>query len=140
VTISTLVDSNVLIDMLGPDDLPFRAWSVSALEACYEAGTIVLSAVVWSEIAHPSFTEEDLIDAFAWVRPRREDFPFRAAYRAGLAQAIYRQRGGQRQRTLPDFLIGAHALVGGYRLLTRDPVRYRGYFPGLDIVAPDTHP
>jgi hypothetical protein len=30
--------------------------------------------------------------------------------------------------------------VAGHRLLTRDPKRYRGYFPGLEIIAPDTHP
>ncbi|CAG1009401.1 MAG: type II toxin-antitoxin system VapC family toxin [Rhizobiaceae bacterium] len=139
-TISTMVDSNVLIDILGPETLPSRAWSVSALEACYEAGAIVLSAVVWSELAHPEFAEADMAQAFAWLKPRREDFPFRAAYRAGLVHGRYRQRGGQRQRILPDFLIGAHALVGGHRLLTRDAARYRSYFPDLEIVSPETHP
>ena len=136
---STLVDSNVLIDILGPDDLPSRAWSVSALETCYESGAIVISAVVWSELAHPDLAEADMSEAFAWLQPRKEEFPFRAAYRAGLAHAQYRQRGGLRQRTLPDFLIGAHALVAGHRLLTRDSARYRSYFPDLDIVSPDTH-
>lgn len=139
-TISTMVDSNVLIDILGPATLPSREWSVSALEACYEAGAIVFSAVVWSELAHPQFAEAEMAEAFAWLKPRREDFPFRAAYRAGLAHGLYRQRGGERQRTLPDFLIGAHALAGGHRLLTRDPARYRSYFPELDMVSPDTHP
>ena len=50
---------------------------------------------------------------------------------------IYRQRGEQRTSTLPDFLIGAHARVAGYRLLTREPARFRTYFTGLDLIAPN---
>ncbi len=37
---------------------------------------------------------------------------------------------------MPDFYIGAHAAVTGYRLLTRDVRRYWTYFPTIDIIAP----
>jgi len=37
---------------------------------------------------------------------------------------------------MPDFYIGAHAAVEDLTLLTRDPARYRSYFPRLRIVAP----
>ncbi len=59
---------------------------------------------------------------------------------AGYAHRKYRKSGGGRDRVLADFLIGAHASTKGYRILTRDPRRYRTYFPTLDIIAPDTHP
>jgi predicted nucleic acid-binding protein len=39
---------------------------------------------------------------------------------------------------MPDFYIGAHAAVAGYRLLTRDVQRYRTYFQAIDIIAPTT--
>ena len=47
------------------------------------------------------------------------------------------RRGGLRRSPLPDFFIGAHAAVRGYELLTRDPVRYRTYFPRLKLIAPN---
>ena len=65
---------------------------------------------------------------------------FANAFLAGRAFNLYRQRGGSKERTLPDFFIGAHAAVRGYTVLTRDPAGYRTYFPDLDIIAPDTHP
>ena len=37
---------------------------------------------------------------------------------------------------MPDFYIGAHAAITGYRLLTRDVRRYRTYFPTINIIAP----
>jgi predicted nucleic acid-binding protein len=137
---STLIDSNVLIDVLGSADLPHRPWSLAALKAASDAGVIVFSAVVWAELAASAIREEMLLRIFARFAPRREDFPFAAAYAAGLAHRAYVTRGGRRERTLPDFMIGAHALVAGHRLLTRDGTRYATYFPSLDIIAPDTHP
>lgn len=99
----------------------------------------MVNAVVWSEIA-PSL-DARLLAAYAdELDIDRVNLPFEAAYAAGLAHARYRRAGGVRERTLPDFLIGAHASYGGHRLLTRDPGRYTRYFPSLELLSPDTFP
>lgn len=68
----------------------------------------------------------------------REPIPFEAAFLAGKAFFSYRKRGGTKTSPLPDFFIGAHAAVAGYRLLTRNATRYRTYFPTLSLITPDT--
>jgi len=67
---------------------------------------------------------------------RRDPLPWDAAFLAGKVFLAYRRRGGRRSAPLPDFYIGAHAAVQGLRLLTRDPRRYRTYFPTVELLAP----
>lgn len=136
--ISTLIDTNILIDVWG-SARPWTEWSRSALVRCRREGALLVNAIVWSEIA-PSLQSERLAAYADELEIDRENLSFEAAYTAGLVHARYRKAGGRRERTLPDFLIGAHAHHGGHRLLTRDPLRYRRYFPALDLIAPDTHP
>ena len=137
--ILTLVDTNILIDLLGPAT-PHRPWSVRVLGKCRDEGELVLNPIVWSEIAASVIAEDVLTIAFSWLDMSRENFPFEAAFRAGKAHRAYRLAGGRRERTLPDFLIGAHADWRRHRLLTRDPARYRAYFPSVDLISPETHP
>ena len=66
----------------------------------------------------------------------REPLPWAATFPAAKAFVRYRRRGGMRRSPLPDFYIGAHAALAGYGLLTRDPKRYRSYFPTVRIIAP----
>jgi predicted nucleic acid-binding protein len=66
----------------------------------------------------------------------REALPYLAGFAAGKAFVRYRRGGGDERSPPPDFYIGAHAAVAGYRLLTRDVSRYRTYFPTVDIIAP----
>ena len=47
--------------------------------------------------------------------------------------------GGRKEGVLPDFFIGAHALVTNSPVITRDPRRYRAYFPGIELITPDVN-
>jgi predicted nucleic acid-binding protein len=62
--------------------------------------------------------------------------PWEAAFLAGKAFLDCRRNRGTRSSTLPDFFIGAHAALAELTLLTRDPSRYRAYFPTVAIVSP----
>jgi len=55
---------------------------------------------------------------------------------AGKCFLEYRRTGGSRRSPLPDFFIGAHAVVEQLTLVTRDVARYRSHFPRLSLVAP----
>ncbi len=133
---SVLVDSNVFIDVLGPDG-PWRAWSASRLQTAAEEATLLINPVVYAELAvgYPSVEALEAALPQAWIR--REEVPYPAAFLAARCYLEYRRRGGARTGVLPDFFVGAHAAIAGYRLLTRDAARYRTYFPRLELIAPD---
>jgi len=129
----------VLIDVWGPAG-PLTEWSSSSIASCRRAGALVINSIVWSELAPLIATEAMLRKAAERLEMDREFLPWEAAFLAGVAHSRYRRAGGVRERTLPDFFIGAHAAVAGHRLLTRDAPRYRSYFPDLEIISPETHP
>ncbi len=131
----TLVDSNVLIDVLA-DDPHWAAWSIDQLERLGLEAPLVINPIIAAELSPRFARAADLEQALALLPLRREPLPWSAAFLAGQAFKAYRRRQGEKRSPLPDFYIGAHALVGGLRLLTRDAPRYATYFPKLEIIAP----
>jgi len=131
-----LVDSNVLLDVISGDPA-WGAWSSAALEQTADEAILVIDALIYAEVSIGFASIEALEEALPPDLYRREHLPYEAAFLAGKAFLRYREAGGTRQSPLPDFYIGAHAAVSGYRLLTRDATRYRTYFPALELIAPD---
>jgi predicted nucleic acid-binding protein len=131
----TLVDSNVILDIV-TEDPEWLDWSAAALARQADAGPLAVNPVVYAEVAARFEKIEDLEAALPGEYYRREELPWEAAFLAGRSFARYRRGGGQRRSPLPDFYIGAHALVAGMTLLTRDARRYRSYFPRLRIISP----
>ncbi len=135
----TLVDTNVLIDLFDTGS-PWEDWSSRTIEWLRSEGPIVINQIIYAEMAAGFPVEADLESALSPSRFAREYLPWEAAFAAGHAFVAYRRDGGPKRSPLPDFYIGAHAAIRGYRLLTRDMGRYRAYFPLLRIVSPETHP
>ena len=133
--VTTLVDSNVLIDIL-LDDSEWFDWSAWALARSGRDGGLAINQLIYAEVSCTFDSIEDKEDAFPESYVRRETVPFAAAFVAGQAFAAYRRRDGTKRLPLPDFFIGAHAALAGYTLLTRDARRYRSYFPKLRIISP----
>ena len=130
-----LVDSDVLLDV-ATDDPDWRAWSSATLERTANEAVLVINALIYAEVS----VGFDAIEALEAALPadlyRRESLPYEAAFLAGKVFLQYRRGGGTKRSPLPDFYIGAHAAIAGYRLLTRDATRYRTYFPKLELIAP----
>jgi predicted nucleic acid-binding protein len=131
----TLVDSCVLIDVLA-DDPVWADWSLEQLDRCGSHAPLIINPLILAELSPRFERAADLEAALAQLPLQRQPLPWDAAFLAGQAFKIYRQTQGLQTSPMPDFYIGAHALVGGLQLLTRDAARYRGYFPRLALVVP----
>ncbi|MEN8375946.1 MAG: PIN domain-containing protein [Gemmatimonadota bacterium] len=133
--VPTLVDSNVLLDVLTEDAVWFD-WSASAIEDRAESSVLVINPIIYAETSIRFTSIEALEATIPRGTLRRDPLPWEAAFLAGKCFLRYRRRGGLGRSPLPDFYIGAHAAVAGMCLLTRDASRYRSYFPSLEIIAP----
>ncbi|MCU1410284.1 MAG: DNA-binding protein [Rhodoglobus sp.] len=130
-----LVDSNVLLDIVTEDSNWFT-WSSSALADAARRSPLFINPLIYSEVS-TRFRDIDALDRLLPPRVlRRATLPYPAGFLAGKAFEAYRRRGGQRRSPLPDFYIGAHAVVSGLTLLTRDARRYATYFPTIRLRTP----
>jgi hypothetical protein len=132
---TTLVDSNIILDV-ATNDPTWAEWSSMALETAANESVLAINALIYAEVSIGYGRVEELEQAIPSAIFRREPLPYEAAFLAGKAFLQYRRRGGLRGSTLPDFYIGAHAAVSDFRILTRDPRRYRTYFPTVDLIVP----
>ena len=132
---AVLVDSNILLDVM-TEDKRWSQWSSAALQQAADKFRLVINPIVYAEVSIRYSRIEELEAALPREMFDREGIPYEAAFLAGKSFMSYRRRGGVRRSPLPDFFIGAHAAVAGYRLITRDAARYRTYFPKLTLIAP----
>jgi len=132
-----LVDSSVLLDIVTEDPQWF-SWSAAALSLWAERAPLYINVVIYAEVSIGFARIEDVEAALSPDQFRRLSIPWEAGFLAGKAFVRYRQREGTRTLPLPDFFIGAHALVAAFALLTRDPRRVRRYFPQVQLITPPT--
>ncbi len=131
-----LVDSNVISDLITRDPNWF-SWSSEKIRYWGNREILAINPLIMAEVSPAFDSYEELDKALPAQWYFREELPWEASFLAGRCFLQYRRRLGVRRSPMPDFYIGAHALVRGHRLLTRDISRYRTYFPGLELIAPD---
>jgi predicted nucleic acid-binding protein len=135
------IDTSILIDLLGEDAM------ADAAEACVRdalaAGPVVLCDVVVSEITSGLGHGADIMDVVEEMGMSYMPVERKSAIRAGEMQRRYKQRlrtlgkeDSPGQRAVPDFIVGAHALLQCSALITRDAGFFRDYFKGLKVIVP----
>jgi len=130
-----LVDSNVAIDSFNVA-ATYHAWSLRMLAEAREAQAFV-NGIVVAELAVRAESRQQLDEVMQILGLPLDPLDTDVAFRAGQAFADWIDNGGRRGALLPDLLIGAHASVRKARILTRDPRRFRRYFPEVELILPD---
>ncbi len=134
------IDSSVLIDLIGAD--AHAAAAENAVRGALLRGSVVACDVVISEVVAGLGSGSILMDALDDSGIGFAPLELRSAVRAGEMQRRYKERVRSVRRpeavtrTVPDFLIGAHALMQCDALITRDAGFFRDYFKGLKLIVP----
>lgn len=136
-----LLDTNVIIDAhcgVGNDQVRARNLISSAILDSGAAINCVTLAELYTGPKRSEEIEDDMRRAGIVVL----DLPVDVAAICGRAYRRYRlartrSRGGKApSMPLPDFFIGAHAELMGWKLATRDVERYCIYFPTVELIEP----
>jgi predicted nucleic acid-binding protein len=136
---TTAIDTNVIVALWDKDPILNRG-AETALETAFHRGSLVIAAPVFAElIAAPGRTEA-FVTAFLEENGIAIDWDldehvWRSAGRAfqGYTERRRKQGDSGSRRLLADFLIGAHADVRAFHLLSLDERLYRAAFPNLKI-------
>ncbi|HEX3418552.1 MAG TPA: type II toxin-antitoxin system VapC family toxin [Stellaceae bacterium] len=131
-----LVDTNVLVDVVTDDPL-WAEWSQRQLTLAAVRDDLAINDIVYAELSVRYTTIEELDAMIREANLVSAAVPRPALFLAGKAFQRYRSAGGIRTGVLPDFFIGAHAVISDSLLITRDAARYRTYFPGIVLIAPN---
>lgn len=130
-----LVDTNVLIDLFA-DVATWADWSISQLNRQAVMHELAVNPVIYSEVSPLFKSPLELNERLNRMEVSYRDLSREALFLAGHTHRRYRRSGGMREQILADFFIGAQAAVLGCGIITRDPRRYRTYFPRVPLVTP----
>jgi predicted nucleic acid-binding protein len=131
----TAVDTSVLLDIFGADPT-FGESSRDALRDVYNKGALVACDITWAEVRSHFPDDASFEGAMRLIGISFDPIGPEAARTAGQLWKERRQREAKRDRIVPDFLIGAHALHQADALLSRDRGFYSSYFKDLSTIDP----
>ena len=131
-----LVDTNILLDLVTGDPR-WVEWSREQLDFAIARDEIAINDIIYAELSVRYRTIEALDQMLRDAGLVSAPLPRPALFLAGKAFQRYRLSGGTETGVLPDFFIGAHAVIADSMLITRDAARYRTYFPEIMLIAPN---
>ena len=136
-----LLDTNVIIDAhYGVGDHRVRATNL--ISSAVNNNGAAINCMTLAELYAGPRRGEDIEEDMRRAGVAIFDLPVGAAAICGRAYRRYRlarrrSGGGEAPSIpLPDFFVGAHAELMGWKLATRDAERYRIYFPGVELIEP----
>ena len=136
-----LLDTNVLL-YAAESGSQYRYWARETIARAVSTDGAAINAVCLAEICVGETEPTSAADRIRGWGVQLYDVPSAAADLCASAYRRYRDRRQQQSgkdspRTpLPDFFIGAHAELMGWRLATVDTARFATYFPSVRLVAP----
>lgn len=136
-----LLDTNVLI-YASTAQSPFVDWARRTIAAGVSEDGAAVNAVSLAEVCVGDAEPATVADRLRSWGLTLLDIPTSAAEPCSSAYLRYRERrraeSGREAPALPlpDFFIGAHALVMGWPIATADAGRFRTYFPSVPLRTP----
>jgi predicted nucleic acid-binding protein len=130
-----LVDSCVLLDLF-TNDPNWADWSEYILGQYGQTNTLYINSIIYTEVSIGFNRIEEVEAALEQAGIKVLEIPREALFLAGKVFLNYRKSKGTKHSTLPDFYIGAHAIVSTFDLITRDTSQFKTYFPNLNLIHP----
>jgi predicted nucleic acid-binding protein len=130
-----LVDSCVLLDLF-TNDPKWADWSENILGQYGQTNSLYINSIIYSEVSIGFNRIEEVEGALELAGIKVLEMPREALFLAGRVVLNYRKHKGTKHSTLPDFYIGAHAIVSDFNLISRDISRFNTYFPDLHLISP----
>ena len=130
----TLLDTNVIIYAMDPQS-PFGDWARRTILDAVAGEGAAVNAVTVAELCVGDAEPEAVADRLQSWGIATVDVPAAAAQACAEAYRRYRERrlnavGQAAPVPLPDFFIGAHAMIMGFELATADRGRFTTLFFG----------
>jgi len=132
---TAILDTSMLIGLTKPSD-PWNVWATAQFTTLKQQGPLILLDIVYAEVSVGMKDKHSMDSVVFQLGLQRYPGNDEALYRAGEAFRLYKTRKGQKQRVLPDMIIGAVAEIERIPLITANPADIISYFPSVQIISP----
>ena len=129
------VDSCVLLDIFNEDE-NFCDWSIQTLGQLCRTHNLVINPIIFTEIAFNFDSVDSLKKVIDSLNIEIINISLPAAFTVSRVLKKYKKNKGELKRPMPDFYIGAHAEDIKAGIVTRDPSKFKTYYPQVKLFTP----